>query len=26
MARFGKNKLEMLDDDMPRRVRIAIAL
>jgi hypothetical protein len=26
MARFGKNKLEMLDDDMLRRVRLAIAL
>jgi hypothetical protein len=25
LARFGKNKLEMLDDDMPRRVRLAIA-
>src|SRR5262245_5748727 len=26
MARFGKNKLEMLDDDMLRRVRLAIAI
>ena len=26
MARFGKNKLEMLDDDSLRRVRLAIAL
>jgi hypothetical protein len=26
MARFGKNRLEMLDDDMLRRVRLAIAL
>jgi hypothetical protein len=26
MARFGKNKLEMLDDDMLRRVRLAIAM
>jgi len=25
MARFGKNKLEMLDDDSLRRVRLAIA-
>jgi hypothetical protein len=25
MARFGKNQLEMLDDDMLRRVRLAIA-
>ena len=26
MSRFGKNKLEMLDDDMLRRVRLAIAI
>jgi hypothetical protein len=26
MARFGKNKLEMLDTDMLRRVRLAIAM
>jgi hypothetical protein len=26
MARFGKNKLEMLDDDSLRRVRLAIAM
>jgi hypothetical protein len=26
MARFGKNKLEMLDDDCLRRVRLAIAM
>lgn len=26
MSRFGKNKLEMLDDDMLRRVRLAIAM
>jgi hypothetical protein len=26
MARFGKNQLEMLDDEMLRRVRLAIAL
>jgi hypothetical protein len=26
MARFGKNQLEMLDDDMLRRVRLAIAM
>lgn len=26
MSRFGKNKLEMLDDDMLRRVRLAIAV
>jgi hypothetical protein len=26
LARFGKNKLEMLDDDMLRRVRLAIAM
>jgi hypothetical protein len=26
MARFGKNKLEMLDDDLLRRVRLAIAM
>jgi hypothetical protein len=26
MARFGKNKLEMLDDEMLRRVRLAIAM
>ena len=25
-ARFGKNKLEMLDDDSLRRVRLAIAI
>ena len=26
MARFGKNRLDMLDDDMLRRVRLAIAM
>ena len=26
MARFGKNRLEMLDEDMLRRVRMAIAM
>lgn len=26
MARFGKNKLEMLDDDSLRRVRLAVAM
>jgi hypothetical protein len=26
MARFGKNRLEMLDDDCLRRVRLAIAM
>jgi hypothetical protein len=26
MSRFGKNRLEMLDDDMLRRVRLAIAM
>jgi hypothetical protein len=26
MARFGKNQLEMLDDDLLRRVRLAIAM
>lgn len=26
MARFGKSKLEMLDDDLLRRVRLAIAM
>jgi len=26
MSRFGKNKLDMLDDDMLRRVRLAIAM
>ena len=26
MARFGKNKLEMLDTDMLRRVRLAVAM
>jgi hypothetical protein len=26
LARFGKNRLEMLDDDMLRRVRLAIAM
>jgi len=26
MARFGKNKLEMLDDDCLRRVRLAVSM
>jgi len=26
LARFGKNQLEMLDDDMLRRVRLAVAM
>jgi hypothetical protein len=26
LARFGKSKLEMLDDDMLRRVRLAVGM